>query len=244
VSLTPPKNFSAVLLTPVNNFWAVSLTPAINFWLFGYFWPVSTTPGKKVINCIDVRGLLLLQNYLWPPKSATAADIVIGTSMKTRKGTSQTLIRGPRGRQSYFKPKQHYWRPQGPLIKMCGVFLDATFHGGSNDTIGRWPSSVAGDFADLSPSTFSYPWQLPTSMASLFLWPAINLSPVSLSPAIMFTGVVVTGDKVIAGVVVTGGKVIAGVVVSGDKLFTGINDTGDHWKSVTKINRQCQRHRQ
>jgi hypothetical protein len=29
-------------------------------------------------------------------------------------------------------------------------------------------SSAAGDIADLSPSTFSYPWQLPTSMASLF----------------------------------------------------------------------------
>jgi hypothetical protein len=57
-----------------------------------------------VINCIYDRGLLLLQNYLRPPKSAMAAYIVIGTAMKTRKGTSQTLIRGPGGRQSYFKP--------------------------------------------------------------------------------------------------------------------------------------------
>jgi hypothetical protein len=40
--------------------------------------PVSTTP--PAINCIDDRGLLLLQNYLRPPKSATAADIVIGHS--------------------------------------------------------------------------------------------------------------------------------------------------------------------
>jgi hypothetical protein len=76
VSLTPPKNLSAVSLTPVN--------------------------------CIDDRGLLLVQNYLRPPKSATATDIVIGTAMKTRKGTSHTLIRGPGGRQSYFKPKRHY----------------------------------------------------------------------------------------------------------------------------------------
>jgi hypothetical protein len=37
----------------------------------------------------------LLQNYLRPPKSATAADIVIGTAMKTPKDTSQTLIRAP-----------------------------------------------------------------------------------------------------------------------------------------------------
>jgi hypothetical protein len=66
--------------------------------------PVSLTPG---INCIDDRGLLLLQNYLRPPKSATAADIIIGTAIKTRKGTSHTLIRGP-GVQSYFKPKRHY----------------------------------------------------------------------------------------------------------------------------------------
>jgi hypothetical protein len=58
---------------------------------------------------------------------------------------------------------------------MCGVFMDATFHGGSNDTIGGrgqlqrpWPTS-AGDIADLSPSTFFYPLQLSTSMASLFL---------------------------------------------------------------------------
>jgi hypothetical protein len=59
--------------------------------------PVTMTPA---INCTDDRGLLLLQNYLRPPKSATAADIVIGTAMKTRKGTSQTLIRGPGGRQN------------------------------------------------------------------------------------------------------------------------------------------------
>jgi hypothetical protein len=65
--------------------------------------PVSTTPA---INCIDDRSLFLLQNYLRPLMSATAADIVIGTAMKTC--TSQTLIRGPGGRQRYFKPKQHY----------------------------------------------------------------------------------------------------------------------------------------
>jgi hypothetical protein len=38
-----------VLLTPVNSFSAVLLTPAINFRPFGYFSPVSTTPGKNVI---------------------------------------------------------------------------------------------------------------------------------------------------------------------------------------------------
>ncbi len=54
---------------------------------------------------------------------------------------------------------------------MCGVPMDATFHGGSNDTIHgrvrhRWP--------EISP-IFPYPWQLPTSMASLLLSTAINL---------------------------------------------------------------------
>jgi hypothetical protein len=61
-----------------------------------------------VINCIDDRGLFFLQNYLQPLKSAMAADIVIGTAMKRRKGTSHTLIRDPGGRQNYFKPKRHY----------------------------------------------------------------------------------------------------------------------------------------
>jgi hypothetical protein len=37
VSLTPPKNLSAVSLTRVNNFSSVSLTPAISFTFFGFF---------------------------------------------------------------------------------------------------------------------------------------------------------------------------------------------------------------
>ena len=73
-----------------------------------------------------------------PPKSATTAKIVIETAMIRRKSTSDTLIRGPGGRQNYFKPKRHYLvlAAPGASIKMCGVFMDATIHGGSNDTIG------------------------------------------------------------------------------------------------------------
>jgi hypothetical protein len=52
---------------------------------------------------------------------------------------------------------------------MCGVFMDATFHGGSNDTIG---GHVRHRRPEISP-IFYYPWQLPTSMASLFLSPAL-----------------------------------------------------------------------
>jgi hypothetical protein len=37
--------------------------------------------------------------------------------MKTRKGTSHTLIRGPGGRQNYFKPKWHYL-----VLAASGVF--------------------------------------------------------------------------------------------------------------------------
>jgi hypothetical protein len=69
---------------------------------------------------------------------------------------------------------------------------------------------MAGDIANLCHSTFSYPWQLPSFMASFFLSPEINLSPVTTIP--VFTGVIVTGNKFIAGVVV----------------IAGINDTGDH----------------
>jgi hypothetical protein len=52
--------------------------------------------------------------------------------------------------------------------------------------------SVAGDIADLSASSFSYPWQLPTSFLSL----AINLSLVSI--------IVRTGDKLFTGINETG----------------------------------------
>jgi hypothetical protein len=67
--------------------------------------------------------------------------------------------------------------------------------------VSRTPSAAgpkAGDIADLSPSTFSYPWHLPTSMVSLFLSPEINLSPLSLSPVILSTGVIDITDKFIA----------------------------------------------
>jgi len=97
-------------------------------------------------------------------------------------------LEGPGGRQSYFKPKRHY------LVLAASGASDQDVWGvfGCNFSWRfqwhhrrPWPTSAAGEIADLSPSTFSFPWQLPTSMASLFLWPAINLSPVSLSPAII-----------------------------------------------------------
>ncbi len=86
VLLTPAKNLSAGSMTPVNNFSAVPLTQAINLRFFGYFWPVSTTPGTKFIagendtakNCLPVS-LIPLTNFspviflILPDKSCVLA---------------------------------------------------------------------------------------------------------------------------------------------------------------------------
>jgi hypothetical protein len=92
--LTPLKNLSLVSLTPLNSFFGGVIDTGDKFHAFWFlmtgindtgekkFSPVSTTPA---INCIDDRGLLLLQNYLRPPKSATAADIVIGRPRRPPK---------------------------------------------------------------------------------------------------------------------------------------------------------------
>ncbi len=177
--------------------------------------PINLFPA---INCIDDRGMFFLQIganrwYLRPPKSDTAADGVIGTTMKSCIHR-HIWIRGPWGRQNYFKPKRRYF------------FLVLATSGASNqDASGAYgcnfswqfhrlhlrrpcPTSAAWDITNLSLSTFTYLWQLPTFMASFFLVtgnefiaivivtddncspgslsPVINLSPVWLSPAIIF----------------------------------------------------------
>ncbi len=85
--------------------------------------------AQLAIHCFDDRGLFFLQirtnwRYLQPPKSDTALK------KNCIHRTPQILIRGPWGRQNYFKPER--WS----LIRICGVLLDATFHGVSSDTIG------------------------------------------------------------------------------------------------------------
>ncbi len=163
----------------------VSLTPAINCS------SVSTTPA---INCFDARGLLLLQNYLRPPKSATAAEVGHG-----RWYCHWNSYENVQRHITY--PDQRPRRPPKLLQTKMTLFSLAASGVSDQDVWGvfgcnfswrfqwqhrrPWPTSAARDIADLSPSTFSYPWQLPSSMASLFLSPAINLSPVSLSPAII-----------------------------------------------------------
>ncbi len=71
---------------------------------------------------------------------------------------------------------------------MCGVFLDATFYGGSNDTIGGH-GVVTGDNCSpvsLSPATKLSPVSLSpaTKLLPVSLSPVINCSPVSTTPAI------------------------------------------------------------
>ncbi len=169
----------------------------------------------------------------WLPKSATAADIVIGTATKRRKGPSHALrpLRSP----NYCKSKRHY------LVLAASGASDQDVWGvyGCNFSWRfqwhhrrLWPTSAAGDIADLSPSTFSYPWQLPTSTASLFFFTSdkfiacvvftadnwslvstINLSPESTTPAIT--------ENPWQGL-------IAGVNDTGDKFFAGVVDTGDN----------------
>ncbi len=156
----------------------VSLTPTINCL------PVSRTPP---INCIDDRGLLVLQNYLRPPKSATANDIVIGTAMKTRKGTSQTLIRGPGARRppKLLQTKTALFSFDGlrGLWSRCvGCFWMQLFM-----AVPMTPSAAVADFGGQRYRRF-IPFNFLLSLAAPHLHGLL---------------VLVTGNKFIAGIVVT-----------------------------------------
>jgi hypothetical protein len=72
---------------------------------------------------------------------------------------------------------------------MYGVFLDATFHGGSNDTIGgrRYRRFI--------------PFNFLLSLAAPLLHGVL---------------VLVTGNKFIAGVIITGDKLFTGINDTGD----------------------------
>jgi hypothetical protein len=78
---------------------------------------------------------------------------------------------------------------------MCGVFLDATFHGGSNDTI--------GDVADFGGRRYRR-----------FI--PFNFLLSSAAPQLHGVIVLVTDNKFIAGVVVTGDKLFTGINNTGD----------------------------
>jgi hypothetical protein len=114
--------------------------------------------------------------------------------MKTRKGTSHTLIRGPGGHQNYFKPKWLYLvlaasrASDQDVWDIYGCNFSWRFQCHHQRP---WPTSVAGDIANLYPSTFA-------------------------APHLHGVLVLVTGNKVIAGVVVTGDKLFTGINDTGD----------------------------
>jgi hypothetical protein len=109
-----------------------------------------------------------------PLKSATA-----------RKGTSQTLIRGPGGRQIYFKPKRHY------LVLAASGASDQDVWGvfGCNFlAVPITPSAAVADFGGRRYHQF-IPFNFLLSLAAPHLHGVLGL---------------VTDNKFIAGVVVTG----------------------------------------
>jgi hypothetical protein len=85
VSLTPPKNLSPVSLTPLNSFFGGVVDTGDKFHAFWFLMTGINDTGEKIFAGVNDRGLLLLQNYLRPPKSATAADIVIGRPRRPPK---------------------------------------------------------------------------------------------------------------------------------------------------------------
>ncbi len=176
---------------PVNIFLAVLLTLVINFRLFGYFWQVSMTTGKNVITGFNDNTVKFSSGnkLYWRQRSVLSAKLYLAVEVSHSRqychwnrherciGTSHNLIRGPWGSQNYFKPKRHYL----VLVASGASDLDVWgVHGCNFSWRFQWHHwrpclmSTAGDITDLSPSTFSYPWQFPTSMASLFLSLAIN----------------------------------------------------------------------
>ncbi len=186
MSLTPVISFSAVLLTPVNSFSAVSFTPAINFRPFGYFWLVSTAPA---INCSPVSTTPPITTEVWAfcktncGRRSRPWPPILSLEHPRKGAMAPHTPWDPWGRQNYCKQKRHY------LVLAASGASDQDVWGVYGCSFSwrfqwhhrrPWPTSAAEDIADLFPSTFSYPWQLPTSMASLFLSQAINLSPVSL----------------------------------------------------------------
>ncbi len=114
MSLTPPKNLSAVSLTLVNSFSVVSLTLAINFRPFGYFWPVSTTPGKNVINCSPVSTTPLITTEVWAfcktnsGRRSRPRPPILSLEQPQKAAKAPHTPWDPWGRQNYCKPKRLY----------------------------------------------------------------------------------------------------------------------------------------
>ncbi len=123
------------------------------------------------------------------------------------------------GRQNYCKPKRHYL-----VLAALGASDQDVWgvYGCNFSWQFQWHNSAAlADFGGRRYRRF-----IP-----------FNFLPSLAAPHLHGVLVFVTGDKFIAGVVVTADNWSPVSTIN-------INDTGDHWKSVTRTNRRCQRHRQ
>ncbi len=96
--------------------------------------------------------------------------------------------------------------------------MDATFHGGSNDTIGGRGRLRRPEISSI------YPFQLFLSLPAPHLYGVRVLDTGNK----FIAAVIVTSEKLFSGVNDNGDKFIAGVLDTGDKFIPGINDTGDH----------------
>jgi hypothetical protein len=73
--------------------------------------------------------------------------------------------------------------------------MDATFHGGSNDTIGGDITDLS-QFAERTDLCHQYSLLPEKILSAVLLTPVNSLMPVSTTPAIMFfPGVIDTGQK-------------------------------------------------
>jgi hypothetical protein len=214
VSLTPPKNLSAVLLTPVNNFSAVSLTPTINFSLFGYFWLVSTTPWINVIAGVnDTADKLFTGVNDTGDKLFASVNDTADKVFHRRPPKLATAAEGGHGRQnchwnSHEKAQEHLThsdhRPQRPpklLQTKAALFIFGGPRGLWSRCVGcLWmqlfmavpmtPSAAVANFGGrryrrFIPFNYLLPLEAPHLHSALVLVTGNNLLPVSLSPVII-----------------------------------------------------------
>ncbi len=194
MSLTPPKNLSVASLTPINSFSAVSLTPAINFRLFGYFWLVSTTLGKKVfagvndtaeklftgvnkpaINCLPVsrtppikfsgnNKLYWRHRFVFSAKLSPAAEV--GHGRRYCHGNSHE-----KAQRHLTHPDQRPWRPPKLLQTETALFSFGRLRG-------LWSRYVGCLWMQLFmavPMTPRRPWRPLNSLSLVLLTPVINI---------------------------------------------------------------------
>jgi hypothetical protein len=197
----------------------------INFMFFGFFWPVSTTPGKNVIAGVkdtadkfllvsttpadkfspiiyynDDKGLFFLQIgtnqwYLRPPKSDAAADGIIGTTMKSCIHRHLAHL--------YKRPL----RPPKLNIPLGFEVVSAASGASYIDVQGAYGCNFSWWFQwyHRRPRPTSAAGSNETNSGRRYQWfVPFNILPSMAAPHLHGVLVLVTGNKFIAGVVVTG----------------------------------------